>query len=223
MPDDPHLDGVEAARGVLGHLLLSLVAGVAVAQVVDEALASYDDPDSEEGIFSGRLLVAHQRRSEVLRAEIKWPNDIYVTNDKIAGVLVEAVTRGDAPPDIVIGIGLNVATRIFPPEIAQPATSLALLGRGGADRAELIAGIAARLAEQLDSFIEHGPRATLLELERRDWLCGRSVQVGAVQGIAVGVDEHGQLEIRDRMGAVHAVMTGEVSVNRRPGVAGLKR
>lgn len=42
-----------------------------------------------------------------IKAKIKWPNDIYVDNLKICGILVEAVYQGDLR-GVVVGIGLNV-------------------------------------------------------------------------------------------------------------------
>lgn len=42
-----------------------------------------------------------------IEAKIKWPNDIYVDNLKICGILVEAVYQGDLK-GVVVGIGLNV-------------------------------------------------------------------------------------------------------------------
>lgn len=182
--------------------MLSLVAGVAVARVLDEALSPMP-PSAQAGATPS---------AESPRVQIKWPNDVYVNDAKIAGVLIEAVTRGSDPPDIIVGIGLNVATRVFPPEIKPPATSLALLGREDLDRESLVAAIAFHLGEGLSVFTADGPATMLAELERRDWLAGRTVQVGEIEGLAVGIDGQGQLEVRDRMGSVHSVVSDEVSV-----------
>lgn len=59
-------------------------------------------------------------------AQIKAPNDVYLSGRKIAGILVE--TRTGKNPFAVVGIGLNVNQRQqdFPPELQQIATSLAL-------------------------------------------------------------------------------------------------
>ena len=53
---------------------------------------------------------------------LKWPNDVLVGGRKVAGILCER--NGDA---VIVGIGINVKQRIFPPEIAARAISLAAL------------------------------------------------------------------------------------------------
>lgn len=58
---------------------------------------------------------------------IKWPNDIYVGDRKIAGILIQNGLRGSRIQWSVIGIGLNVNENSFPPELAHSATSLRIL------------------------------------------------------------------------------------------------
>lgn len=52
--------------------------------------------------------------------KIKWPNDIYVNNKKIAGILVQNILKGTDIKATVIGIGLNVNEADFPNEIPNP-------------------------------------------------------------------------------------------------------
>jgi len=61
------------------------------------------------------------------RAMVKWPNDLYFDQKKIAGILVESqVGQPDQLPAIVVGLGLNVNTSPtdFPAELQETATSL---------------------------------------------------------------------------------------------------
>lgn len=58
---------------------------------------------------------------------IKWPNDIYVRDRKICGMLIENGLEGDMISRSVIGIGLNLKQRNFPPELVNP-TSVVLSG-----------------------------------------------------------------------------------------------
>ncbi|MEO0733197.1 MAG: biotin--[acetyl-CoA-carboxylase] ligase [Bacteroidota bacterium] len=58
---------------------------------------------------------------------VKWPNDVYVGDRKIAGILVQNGLRGSRVAWSVIGIGLNVNEAIFPTELRATATSLRLL------------------------------------------------------------------------------------------------
>jgi BirA family transcriptional regulator, biotin operon repressor / biotin---[acetyl-CoA-carboxylase] ligase len=48
-------------------------------------------------------------------AQLKWPNDLYVDEKKLAGVLVESQLQGEQLKAVVVGVGLNVATQYFPP------------------------------------------------------------------------------------------------------------
>lgn len=61
-----------------------------------------------------------------IQAEIKWPNDIYVGNRKICGMLIENSLRGDTISHSIIGIGLNVNQRNFDINLPNP-TSMAIL------------------------------------------------------------------------------------------------
>lgn len=57
---------------------------------------------------------------------IKWPNDIYVSNDKIAGILIESTIAGDKLEYSIVGIGLNINQSVFSSQIPNP-TSLRLI------------------------------------------------------------------------------------------------
>ena len=71
-----------------------------------------------------------------LPAMVKQPNDVYVGQRKIAGVLVEMRAQPAAPHAAIVGIGLNVnhAPSDFPEELRARATSLAILRRQRLDR-----------------------------------------------------------------------------------------
>ena len=72
-------------------------------------------------------LLPKEARSELL---LKWPNDVLLKGGKVAGMLLES-TSETAPNrcKVVIGTGFNLAT--FPPDLEQPATSLAAHGGSG--------------------------------------------------------------------------------------------
>lgn len=53
---------------------------------------------------------------------IKWPNDIYLKNDKIAGILIENSLMGDSIESCVVGIGININQAEFSRSIAYPAS-----------------------------------------------------------------------------------------------------
>ena len=63
-----------------------------------------------------------------VKALIKWPNDIYVRNRKICGMLIENSLSGDKLSTSVIGIGLNVNQKEFPPQLVNPVSMASVTG-----------------------------------------------------------------------------------------------
>lgn len=70
------------------------------------------------------LAVMDVLKGRGLKPKLKAPNDVLVEGKKICGILVETVTKGNIPPSVIIGIGLNVASHPDIPE--YPTTSLRL-------------------------------------------------------------------------------------------------
>ncbi|MCD8207958.1 MAG: biotin--[acetyl-CoA-carboxylase] ligase family protein [Bacteroidales bacterium] len=64
-----------------------------------------------------------------LPAKIKWPNDIYVGDCKICGILIENTLRGDLLTTCTVGIGLNVNQKNFPADIPNPTSMTLLTGQ----------------------------------------------------------------------------------------------
>jgi BirA family biotin operon repressor/biotin-[acetyl-CoA-carboxylase] ligase len=170
---------------------IGLACGLAVAAVAEQALA-------RAGI--GAVQVA-----------LKWPNDVIAGGGKLAGVLVEGQVRGDALQSLIVGVGLNVRTRCFPPEIAHRAVSLSLLGCDP-PREALAADLLEALGHAVGRFEAHRLTSFAGDLVRRDWLRGRRVAVGDVVGIASGIDPDGRLLIQRGDGVVCPVAAGEASV-----------
>ncbi len=55
-----------------------------------------------------------------VKAQIKWPNDIYYKNKKLAGILIENSIYGDTLKSSIIGIGLNLNQKEFPVSLPNP-------------------------------------------------------------------------------------------------------
>ena len=62
-------------------------------------------------------------------SKVKWPNDIYFKDDKIAGILIENSLMGDTIESSVAGIGLNINQENFPGEIRNPVSLRMITGR----------------------------------------------------------------------------------------------
>ena len=62
------------------------------------------------------------------KVAIKWPNDIYVDDRKICGILIENRLQGSEIRDSIIGIGLNVNQRTFLSDAPNPVSLIQLTG-----------------------------------------------------------------------------------------------
>ena len=83
------------------------------------------------------LGVSDYLESEGIDCSVKWPNDIYVRNKKICGMLIENTLTDTFLTASVIGVGLNVNQNEFPPQLVNPVSMTMLTGKEYDIRAEL--------------------------------------------------------------------------------------
>lgn len=102
-------------------------------------------------------------------AKVKWPNDIYVGERKICGILIENSLTGMRLDHSVIGIGLNVNQTCFPPTVPNPVSMATLTGK------EIpLPGVMTVMAESLETFLRladsaTGPERIRAEYRERLW------------------------------------------------------
>jgi BirA family biotin operon repressor/biotin-[acetyl-CoA-carboxylase] ligase len=137
-----------------------------------------------------------------LEAAIKWPNDVWIERRKVAGILLEGRPQEGWA---VIGIGLNVRTREFPPELRDSATSLALTGVDAT-----VADVREQLVRALASWIEADDHAVLAAWRARDALRGEHIRWATGEGTAAGITDSGALLVDTPAGAQVALDAGEV-------------
>lgn len=159
-----------------------------------------------------------------LEARLKWPNDVLVGDRKIAGILLEsrsgATSSGGRPPadqagsgdpaTIIIGVGINLAQREFPPELAGRATSVALETGLAPPRDAVLAA----LVEEFGTWRRRLEEAGFAPVRER-WLgladtIGRRVTVDGVSGVAVDLAPDGAL-LADEGGTVRRIVAGEIA------------
>lgn len=137
-----------------------------------------------------------------LRAELKWPNDLYLDGRKAAGILAEMSADPDRLRHVVIGVGLNVNadSSDFPRELRDKATSLKIVAGRAFRRVEVIARFLDSFAECYGAFLSGGFRALLPSFRQRDILAGKKVLLRQgkeeARGKVLGVDESGLLLFR---------------------------
>lgn len=141
-----------------------------------------------------------------LPARIKWPNDIYVGDKKIAGILIENGLQGNTLVRSIIGIGINLGQRDFPPEVPNP-TSVSLLTGTHFTRDTLQTELA-RFGAIFESFLQmDADRLTASyekKLYRRDsWHPYRDLRTGErFEACFLGTEEIGRALLETREGSI---------------------
>ena len=142
----------------------------------------------------------------------KWPNDVLVGGEKIAGILPESLIGSDGALEwIVLGIGLNIVSA--PADASRPATSLIAQGSGRLDAGTVLAALSRSLDGWVDRWIGDG-----FDCIRKAWLdragpMGSEIRVvlseRSVAGRFGGLDRDGAMILETAAGQ-KIVHSGEV-------------
>lgn len=152
-----------------------------------------------------------------LSAGIKWPNDILINGKKAVGILTEMDCEMSEVHFVIPGIGINVNTASFPPEIAEIATSLYLECGKTVSRRRLVHRVLERLEEHYETFLRTGSFAAMLEDYRKHCITlGKEVHVLGREPFfaeALDITPEGELLVRRAdNGKEEVVFSGEVSI-----------
>ncbi len=148
---------------------------------------------------------------------IKWPNDIVINGKKLCGILVEMATEEKEIRYVVCGVGINVSNRSFPEEIKETATSIFL----ETDREVLRQDIIKSILENFEAYYKEYEKSEGFGAfkERYTAQCiniGRELRAvykdKEVFGVGVGINDSGELIIRENNGEESILRSGEVSV-----------
>lgn len=130
----------------------------------------------------------------MIEVDIKWVNDIYFKNKKIAGILTEAMTSVETGlvTDVIIGLGINFAIEDFPEDLKEKAGSL-FMPPAPITRNELI-------SEIWRCFYQTAPEELLYLYKEHSLVLGREVSFIQDQtkkkGVAKDISDKGQLLIQ---------------------------
>lgn len=152
-----------------------------------------------------------------LQPQIKWPNDIYIGNKKVVGILTEMDCELTEVHFVVMGIGINVNTKEFPEDLQDIATSLYLESGQTYSRKKVVQNIMEVLERYYDAFLEAGSLAPFVEQYRKNCMTlGKEVVVYGKQpfvATALDITEDGELLVkRADNGKEEVVYAGEVSI-----------
>lgn len=146
-----------------------------------------------------------------LDVQIKWVNDIYLGQKKVAGILTEAISSMETQTvtDVVIGIGINVHIDDFPKELRQTAGNL-FDDQPTITRNQLITAI-------WQAFFETNEQELLALYKEKSLVVGRQVTFVENQieyrGTAVAVTDTGKLVIELDNGSAKTLSSGEISLS----------
>lgn len=137
-----------------------------------------------------------------IECAIKWPNDIWVEERKLAGVLIEAKPQ-DGWAVIGVGLNLSISRDEFPPDLRD--TAISLFGPKKDGRAVLAA-----LNQHLDRRVAADRDEILDAWRSRDALRGREISWDGGGGVADGIEDSGDLVVVAAGGDRVVLGAGEV-------------
>ncbi len=143
---------------------------------------------------------------------IKWPNDIFLGNKKLGGILTQLGAETDEIHFIAIGIGLNVNNDLN--SLPEHATSLAEQKKSHYDRVLILQEIFSYLERNYLDFQKHGSAHVIDKWRQYNLTIGRRVRVTCqdrhLEGEAIDIDSDGGLLVRSDSGLVQKIMAGDV-------------
>jgi len=151
-----------------------------------------------------------------LETDIKWPNDILVNEKKLCGILAETVETSQGRA-VVVGIGINLTSKSFPPDLEGLATSVEAATGGSADVQVIREALARVLVVHYQQLQDRsGPEAIIAQwTERSSYATGKRIRVSEntenFLGITRGLALDGALRVETDDGEIRIVRAGDVA------------
>ena len=149
-------------------------------------------------------------------AKIKWPNDITINNKKLSGILTELSAEIERVNYIVVGIGMNVKDTDFEEEPQDKATSL-YKENYNVSRIDIVKEILCQFEKLYLDYIEKDDKKEVLDICRqysaiinKEIYVIKNDQKELVD--CIGINEEGNLIIKNKDGNLEEIMSGEVSI-----------
>lgn len=163
-------------------------------------------------LMTGVAVAEAIERTANVQCQLKWPNDVLLNGQKLAGILTStqaSVTGGAA---VIIGIGINVTT---PAEALPPGAISLLTATGtGVDRHQLLHELLARFAARYQEFLDSEGRPDLGAWMDRAAYLGSTVEVHdgsqRLAGRFRGIDSAGALLLELADGSVRRIVAGDL-------------
>jgi BirA family biotin operon repressor/biotin-[acetyl-CoA-carboxylase] ligase len=152
-------------------------------------------------------------KTVIPECKIKWPNDIYAGDDKIAGILIESSITGESINSSIAGIGLNINQDHFPGNIPNPVSLKMLTGKEyDTDLClKTLAGFLDKRYKQIISDERNGIRDEYISsLYRLNEWHNYNTRNGLFSGKIISVTDTGCLQIEEKEGKIREFSFKEI-------------
>lgn len=163
-------------------------------------------------------LLALRKLAPSLPVWLKWPNDLYVGEAKLAGVLSETVAMADGRRAVIAGIGVNLnLTAAELSAIDRPATSV-LATAGVEINPDFFASVLAESVKSYYSIGIYSEVALFSQWRAANRIVGLEIELevggSVIRGVAAGIADDGALLIRDASGKEKPYYCGDATIRR---------
>lgn len=145
--------------------------------------------------------------------KIKWPNDIYAGDDKIAGILIENSIKGNSIENTVAGIGLNINQVEFPGDIPNRVSLKKITGKDydtGSVLKQLTGNLDKRYKKLISGELSEIKKEYISSLYRLEAWHNYLTIKGTLYGRIKSVTDFGCLVIEDQMLKTHEFLFKEI-------------
>jgi BirA family biotin operon repressor/biotin-[acetyl-CoA-carboxylase] ligase len=187
-----------AGRGRGANRWWSAPGALTFSLLLDAAAANLPTERWPQVSLTAGLAVceALQRFLPPVEIGLKWPNDVYLLDRKVCGILVETSSRRVGMLVLGIGINVNNSFAAAPPDVRAIATSLTDVGHCDYDLTDVLIGVLNQLADRLQ-LLAAGSDKLWQRWQTFSMLTGRTVHLEAgsrqVTGLCKGIDRQGAL------------------------------
>lgn len=165
------------------------------------------------------ILIANMLESldPQIKPFLKWPNDIYVNNQKLGGILIDIIAEANGSCKAIIGVGLNINMKDGALEgVDQPWTSLEHILNIKLDRNVVVAQLINSVVKGMDVFVEKGMEPFLTQWKRYDVLENKQISLGRgteiLSGVARGITPQGYLRVELSSGEIRNFSYGDTTL-----------
>jgi BirA family biotin operon repressor/biotin-[acetyl-CoA-carboxylase] ligase len=166
------------------------------------------------GILTAKMLESLDPK---VKPFLKWPNDLYVNNKKIGGILIDIIAEANGNCHAIISVGLNVNMKDIELEgVDQPWTSLEHILSVKLDRNLVAARLIQSIFKGIDVFLEEGMEPFLIQWKRYDLLENRPVSIShggeVTSGIVRGITPQGYFLLELPSGEIKKFSYGDTTL-----------